>query len=350
MTEESFRLEMLSAFRAHKRCCPALRGQDAVKFVFQGMLGVGHLLSSRERTAGYIASEMNGLQPDSREPLFESLSPDWCRLNLRRALADHLPPDVIAGMMAASRPAFSFTRNDVAETCRRWIASGEISDPDGPGVDSILNENFLPSHSPEYRAGYHPAYRVVSADWIRCIVAVREICRKQSAGRLLVTVDGPCASGKTTLASRLAEVFQASVAHTDDYVVPHARKTPERLSVPGGNCDVERLVREIVIPWKQGKPVLYRRYDCAADSLLPPQALPCGGILVLEGSYCNLPPVREHADVRVFLDVPWKTRKERLEKRESPDSLNNFRDRWIPLENAYFSAFRLPDADCVVCS
>ena len=165
----------------------------------------------------------------------------------------------------------------------------------------------------------------------------------------LVTIDGRCASGKTTLAAQLAAMLPASVVHTDDYVIPHAQKTSDRLAVPGGNCDAERLVREIVKPWKHGETVQYRKYDCTEDVLLPPETLPCGSILILEGSYCNLPPVREYADVRIFLDAPWETRKARLEKREPPDSLKRFYDRWIPLEDAYFSAFRLPDAGCIIC-
>ena len=67
----------------------------------------------------------------------------------------------------------------------------------------------------------------------------------KSVDHPFVTVDGPCASGKTTLAEEVAKKIHASVVHTDEYVVPHAQKTAERLSVPGGNCDVDRLVREI---------------------------------------------------------------------------------------------------------
>ena len=33
---------------------------------------------------------------------------------------------------------------------------------------------------------------------------------------------------------------------------------------------------------------------------------------------------------------------------ESPESLAMFRKRWIPLEDAYFAAFGLPDAGCIV--
>lgn len=166
--------------------------------------------------------------------------------------------------------------------------------------------------------------------------------------RPLVTVDGPCASGKTTFASVLAGILDAAVVHTDDYVVPHAMKTRERLALPGGNCDAERLMREVVAPWRGGLPVLVSRYDCRADQLFPAEPLPECSVLVLEGSYSNLPPIREAADVRFFLDIPPEIREARLLERESPESLRMFRERWIPLENAYFAAFGLPDAGCVV--
>ncbi|MBO7664216.1 MAG: hypothetical protein J6U01_12705 [Clostridia bacterium] len=161
--------------------------------------------------------------------------------------------------------------------------------------------------------------------------------------RLLVTLDGPCASGKTTLARKLARVLGGDVVPTDDYVIPHAQKTPERLAVPGGNCDAERLAREVVIPFKNGLPVRTRRYDFRNDAFLPEEQLPDTRILILEGSYCNLPAIRKYADVRLFLNTPWEIREARLLLRESAASMRQFRERWIPLENAYFDAYHLPD-------
>ena len=70
--------------------------------------------------------------------------------------------------------------------------------------------------------------------------------------------------------------------------------------------------------------------------------------MVLEGSYANLPMIREHADVRVFVNTPWEIRKERLIRRESPQSLRMFYDRWIPLEDRYFEAYGLPDQECIL--
>ena len=177
-----------------------------------------------------------------------------------------------------------------------------------------------------------------------------EIIRKaaERKDRLLVTLDGPCASGKTTFAAALAGELNASVLHTDDFVVPHAQKTAERLAIPGGNCDWERLCREVIAPWKEEGLLQFQRYDFRHDCLVPPETLDAVSILILEGSYCNLPAIRAYADVRLFMMTPEKTRLERLRQRESPESLQRFFDRWIPLENAYFTAYDLPDAECIL--
>ena len=132
-------------------------------------------------------------------------------------------------------------------------------------------------------------------------------------------------------------------------MVPHAQKTPERLAVPGGNCDWERLTREVLAPWKKDGHAEFRRYDCRRNCLLAPETLDAE-LVILEGSYCNLPAIRVYADVCLFLDTPEDVRAERLRLRESPESLQRFYTKWIPLENAYYEAYRLPDSKCFVLS
>lgn len=178
-----------------------------------------------------------------------------------------------------------------------------------------------------------------------------KLVAENKADRLLVTIDGPCASGKTTFARRLSEALCAPVIHTDDFVIPHARKTAERLALPGGNCDAERLVQEVLAPFQKGEQVRFRRYDCRADCLLPEEELREGvRVLILEGSYCNLPVIRKFAALRLFVDTPEAIRMERLQIRETPESLRRFREMWIPLENAYFQAYHLPDGGCMIVS
>ena len=178
-------------------------------------------------------------------------------------------------------------------------------------------------------------------DLIRCIQE-----DQKGRERFLITVDGPCACGKTTLSLILGEALQAFVLHTDDFVIPHAQKTKERLSIPGGNCDSERLVQEVIMPWKNGTAGEYRRYDCRKDCMRAPEKIPDSHLLILEGSYCNLPVIRRYADFRIFMVTSENIRKYRLHERESPESIKMFDLMWIPMENAYFKAFSLPDPEC----
>ena len=348
MTKDVLIRSVRDALRVHLRLHDSAGPEDIVKFVFQGLLGVGHLLGDEAEVTARIADEMASLQPDAEEALTESLGSAWCRLNLRRAMVEGLTAGDIARLMLTSAHPAVCSRADVTDACRT------ISSEEGiPGVlracEPLADPRWLPSHSGLYRAAYSPAYRVIGADWQPILpVLCRFAALRNRAGRLLVTLDGPCASGKTTLAARLAGVWDAVVLHTDDFVIPHAQKTPERLAIPGGNCDCERLTAEVIGPWAAGQTPTFRRYDCHTDRMLPPETLPDTRVLILEGSYCNLPPIRVHAALRLFMQTPEAERMARLERRESPASLAQFRARWIPLENAYFTHYGLPDADCLI--
>ena len=303
MTKKAFEQNLLSHLEEQRALCPAMQLQDMVKCIFQAMLGVGHLLSSRERVREFIFREMESVQPDPLEPLFETLSFSWSRLNLRRAKAERIQPDTIAGLMLTSQPAMQFTRQEVFAVCERMMQRSFGHNADKAELASILDESWLPSHSDTYSEKYCPAYRVISTEWLPCMDAIRRISwEKGCTDRLLITLDGPCASGKTTLAHKLSRVFQAPVIHTDDFVIPHAQKTQERLAIPGGNCDAERLVEEVLKPWKQGTSVKYRKYDCFSDCLQPEETLQNGEMLIMEGCYCNLPQIRRYA--AVFLTLP----------------------------------------------
>ena len=59
---------------------------------------------------------------------------------------------------------------------------------------------------------------------------------------LIIAIDGPCGSGKTTLASHLARELDAQTVHLDDFYLQPFQRTPQRLAQPGGNLDRERLL------------------------------------------------------------------------------------------------------------
>ena len=216
-----------------------------------------------------------------------------------------------------------------------------MSDPSCPRIPAVWTDRPA-DNRPEVCA--NPA----QTDRDSTILSLLERLAACPQDRLLITIDGPCGSGKSTLAARLGEAIGAPVLHMDDYVVPHARKTPERLAIPGGNADVERLQTEILLPWQAGEAIVARPYLCHEDRLGDAITLQPGRCLILEGTYCNLPVIAQHASLRLFLTVSPQEQQRRLLQRVGPERLQAFNSRWIPLEKAYFAALRLPDDGCYV--
>ena len=65
---------------------------------------------------------------------------------------------------------------------------------------------------------------------------------------VIVAIDGKCTSGKTTLASKLAEIYDCNVFHMDDFFLRPEQRTPERFAEVGGNVDYERFQEEVLHP------------------------------------------------------------------------------------------------------
>lgn len=155
--------EMKKQLQAQRKRYPLMNEDDVVKFVFQGMLGVGHLIASVDDAKNRLAAEMASLEPDESEPLIEKISTDWVRLNLRPAKAKGMTEDDIAWYLVRSAEwgLLSFTRQNVYNFCVKLDGSDKMK----AAAEKVLDDNRLPSHSEQYREAYRPAYRVVYKDF-----------------------------------------------------------------------------------------------------------------------------------------------------------------------------------------
>ena len=63
--------------------------------------------------------------------------------------------------------------------------------------------------------------------------------------KIIIAIDGGCASGKTTLSKKLAEIYDANVIHMDDFFLPFEMRTEERMKEIGGNFDYCRFKKEV---------------------------------------------------------------------------------------------------------
>ena len=194
-------------------------------------------------------------------------------------------------------------------------------------------------HSDAFRQIYHPAYRVVDAKFAAYLPLFAKIDAGLANGRLRLAIEGGSASGKTTLAAMLEEIYGCAVVHTDDFFLQPSQRTAQRLSQPGGNLDRERLAEEVLAPLSGEELGRYRRFDCSTMTLGQWEKLPDTPLTVIEGAYSMHPELAKYYDLSVFLAVSPEEQARRIHQRNSPAMARRYLNEWIPMENRYFEAF-----------
>lgn len=165
----------------------------------------------------------------------------------------------------------------------------------------------------------------------------------------VVAIDGRCGSGKSTLAAALSSVTGAGIIHMDDFFLPPVLRTEERLKSPGGNVHYERFCEEVLPYLKVREELRYRRFDCSRMELADWREVRGAGRLIVEGAYSCHPVFGQYMNLKVFSDAPREIRLERILKRSGSQALKNFKERWIPMEEAYFRAFHIREqADIII--
>ena len=154
---------------------------------------------------------------------------------------------------------------------------------------------------------------------------------------VVVAIDGKCTSGKTTLASLLADAYDCNVFHMDDFFLRPEQRIPERFAEIGGNVDYERFAEELLAPLKTGKPFSYRPFDCSTFTLSQPVSVQPKKLTIIEGTYSHHPYFGDPYDLKILLTVSEDLQRQRVLER--PAFLHSrFFESWIPMENRYFES------------
>lgn len=331
---------------------PELEQQDAIKFLYQSYMGPGHLGLEPQAVLEQLEREWAGVEGNVKAFPTQPLGNGLCRLSLAACKGHGLEPATLAAL---------------------FLRTAQLAVPDCQGMEESLEllyflpfprdeidrslENYRKSgmpavrHSARYRKAYAPAYRVVKEDFARLLPLLAAIDRhSRTHPQTLVALDGPCATGKTTLGGFLSQLYQCPLFHMDDFFLPPERKTAQRLAQPGGNVDAERFFAEILSPLSKGETVRYRPYRCHSGTLGEEIVVSPAPLAVVEGVYSLRPDLRPYYHVTCFLEVPWSTRRARLLDRGGADVLDRFEKIWIPLEDDYFRAFPIREHCDVVLS
>ena len=180
---------------------------------------------------------------------------------------------------------------------------------------------------------------------LMCGIA-EEICKrleKISKGNecIIAAIDGRCASGKTTAAEEIKKRCDCNVIQMDHFFLQPFQRTEKRLSEPGGNVDYERVFKEVLIPLEKGESFSYCPYDCHKQEMGEPVHIDLKRINIIEGSYSCHPFLGRFYDLKIFMTVDKEEQALRIKKRNGERGYINFKEKWIPLEEKYFSAFNV---------
>jgi uridine kinase len=166
-----------------------------------------------------------------------------------------------------------------------------------------------------------------------------------------VAVDGPPASGKTTLADELARVLRVPVvrATIDDFLVPRARRY-RRGEFSAEGCyhdahDHSALARVLLDPLGPGGDRLIQHtvYDSATDTVLSPPAVPVAadGVLIFDGVFLLRPELISRWDLRVLVTATPETMVARAVVRDGGvSSRAEVERRWRALPTGPGAVFR----------
>ncbi len=180
-----------------------------------------------------------------------------------------------------------------------------------------------------------------SADRQQLVQVIRGLQARYTQVR--VAIDGPCASGKSTLAQWLGQQLGCPVLRMDDFFLTPDLRTPQRLAKPGENVDHERFFAQVLQPLCQGRPARFRPWDCHAGDFAPEQTVAPCPLFITEGVYSLRPDLRDFYQLKIWVQADWPTRRQRLLDRGGEGCLARFEELWIPLEDAYFAAFQVEE-------
>ncbi len=328
---------------AHVRRYPLSTATDIFKLIYQNEFGCGHMISDENASLAMLNTELEAVDV-ANDVDYVDIGNGLCRLNLSAVRNHGLSATTLNKLflLSTSEPRgtvdsfvkkiysiiefvrdkhYAFSSRDIAYELAVWQSSG------------------MPifRHSSVYRNTYKPAYRVVDAMYCKYITLFSEIDRMaMQNGSVTVAIDGNCSAGKSTLGALLQQVYDCELISMDHFFLQPEQRTEQRLAEVGGNIDYERFTQEVIQPLKENKPFEYQKFDCSIGALSDKVQVGNASITVVEGSYSMHPKFRDSYDIRVFLSVDYSEQLERILIRNGEKMLQNFKDKWIPMENEYF--------------
>ena len=334
------RIDFLQCVRQQMQRYPECRIRDII--VLAGQASGLTVIKNRTQAFKNFSEEFAAAAPADL-PLFEIISPDFCRVNLGAWKKAGLPGKWLFNMFCASAEMFP---QDPAIFNEYIVQLCALFEKKQTELDEFIKNQH---HSQQYLEKYTPSYRVISTRFLTAFPVLSAAAKVPEKTVRVIALDGKAASGKTTLAKYLALILDADVIHMDDFFLPLALRSKKRLSEPGGNVHYERFKTEVLPFLRQKKSFSYQRCDCSRMQLGAKRNISASRWRIVEGAYSQHPEFGKYADLKVFFDIAPAAQIARIRKRNGERKAKVFSTRWIPMEEKYISTFNIKkQADVII--
>lgn len=319
--------------------------QDAVKLCYQAAFGAEHLVQDARAVWQYLMEEWSNTAPSDAPPA-EPIGADYVRVNLAACKQRGFAPEWIYHMHIASavprtdgEARFADACEEIAHMARQGALPFSLAEWDAHLQEYLRGGVRAVHHSAAYRAAENPAYRLVCSDFLPVLPILEKLASLPGSDVCVIAIDGRAAAGKSTLTARLCEALNAGVVHMDDFFLPPALRTEQRLAEPGGNVHRERFAKEVLPHLTHAEEFSYAVFDCGTLRMDSRRTVQAGKWKIVEGAYSCHPAFGKYMQLRVFCDVAPEVQLERICARNGEEMAQMFRTRWIPMEEAYHTAF-----------
>lgn len=330
---------------------PSIQPRDVAKLCYQAAFGAEHLLSDTAGVRKHFEQEFAAVPANGKLPLYEQISDGICRMNLGAWKAAGLEAAWLFRMFADTGAA-----DNGSELMEQYLTAAEdvlrstdhaFTDGEWEAYLFAYKAEGMPAvrHTEQYREAERPAYRIVDTKYLRILPV---LLRLQAWRSGIIAVDGRAGAGKSTAAELLRRVLDGGIVYMDDFFLPSELRSTERLAQPGGNVHYERFIEQVLPYLGKNDAFTYKIFDCSRMEFHGQRTVAAGDWQIVEGSYSHHPVFGDYADLRVFVDVDADEQLRRIERRNGTQTLEMFRTRWIPMEEAYFAVHQIAEQADVV--
>ena len=332
---------------------PEMECADLVKFCCQAAFGIDAFSdNSREN----FFKDFNNIQADRKVDLIRVTSPDTARVNIAAWKAAGLHPEWLFRMSAAESEFDDSVKkmDEYINTAAKLIPECNVkfsAEEFRKTAEKCRNANHKHlTHSKIYQQK-NPEYRLISSRYFHAI-PVLKAASKIKSGEVpgIIAIDGRSASGKTTLANQLKIILDAQVIHMDDFFLPPSLRTKMRYEEAGGNLHYERFKEEVLPNLKKNSAFSYRIFDCKKLDFNGNRMIWANSKWrIVEGAYSHHRNFGNYADLKVFYDISPAEQIRRITGRNGEKAAENFKKKWIPMEEKYIRTFSVDkNADIII--